>query len=234
MRTWQVVRAATALALSLSLTVSGCTSQVSGTAERDPATAPLAVTKDKYGIAAGFDDAPVRLEIYTEPQCNHCADLQADFGDQLKYYIGIGQLQVTYRPLTFLDTGSRDHSARVSNALFLAAGGDGGGDGPQRATGTQFQKFVEELWSHQQPGGTGPSDDEIADFASDAGIPAGPVNDIRGAKTGVDVAELENINFEFLTEVGDGTAGTPTVYDIDRDQKVDIYDNDWLSKLMQR
>ncbi len=55
-----------------------------------------------------------------------------------------------------------------------------------------------------------------------------------GAKTGIDVTELETINFEFLTEVGDGTAGTPTVYDIDRDQKIDIYDNDWLSKLMQR
>ncbi len=105
MRTSQVAKAATALALSLLLTVTGCTSQVSGTAKRDPATAPLAVTKDKFGIAAGFDDAPVRLEIYTEPQCNHCADLQADFGDQLKYYIGIGQLQVTYRPLTFFDTG---------------------------------------------------------------------------------------------------------------------------------
>jgi protein-disulfide isomerase len=228
MRTSQVVRAA---ALCLVLVVAGCTSQVSGTATRDPATAPLAVTKDEYGIAAGFDDAPVRLEIYTEPQCNHCADLQADFGAQLKYYIGIGQLQVTYRPLTFLDTASNDYSARVTNALFLAAGGDAGSDASQRATGTQFQKFVEELWSHQQPGGKGPSADEMADFASDAGVPAGPVNDIRGAKTGIDVAELENINFEFLTEVSDGT---PTVYDIDRDQKVDIYDNDWLSKLMQR
>jgi hypothetical protein len=231
MRTSQVVRAA---ALCLVLVVAGCTSQVSGTATRDPATAPLAVTKDEYGIAAGFDDAPVRLEIYTEPQCNHCADLQADFGDQLKYYIGIGQLQVTYRPLTFLDTASNDYSARVTNALFLAAGGDAGSDASQRATGTQFQKFVEELWSHQQPGGKGPSADEMAGFASDAGVPAGPVNDIRGAKTGIDVAELENINFEFLTEVSDGTPGTPTVYDIDRDQKVDIYDNDWLSKLMQR
>jgi protein-disulfide isomerase len=83
MRTSQVVRAGAALALCLLLTVAGCTSQVSGTAKRDAVTAPLAVTKDKFGIAAGFDDAPVRLEIYTEPQCNHCADLQADFGDQL-------------------------------------------------------------------------------------------------------------------------------------------------------
>jgi Thioredoxin len=223
-----------ALALSLLLLVTGCTSQVAGTAKRDPVTAPLAITKDKYGIAAGFDNAPVRLELYTEPQCSHCADLQADFGDQIRYYIGTGQLQVTYRPLTFLDQAGSDYSARIGNALFLAAGGDAASDGVQRATGTQFQKFVEALWSHQQPGGKGPTDDEIADFASGAGIPAGPVDDIRHAKSGVDVGELEDINFEFLAEVSDGNAGTPTVYDIDRDTKVDIYDNDWLSKLMQR
>ena len=223
-----------ALAVSLLLASTGCTSQVSGTAKRDPVTAPLAVTKDKYGIAAGFDDAPVRLEIYTEPQCSHCADLQADFGDQIRYYVGIGQLQVTYRPLTFLDAGGSTYSARISNALFLAAGGNASSDGAQRATGTQFQKLIEELWSHQQPGGKGPSDDEIADFARDAGVPAAEADDIRHAKTGIDVDELEDINYEFLTEVSDGNPGTPTVYDIDRDMKVDIYDNDWLSTLMQR
>jgi protein-disulfide isomerase len=226
-------QAITAAALSLLLTVTGCTSEVSGTAKRDPVLAPLAVTKDKYGIAAGFDDAPIKLEIYTEPQCSHCADLQADFGEQIGYYIGTGQLQVTYRPLTFLDQGASDYSARVGNAMFLAAGADPG-DGSQRTTGTQFQKFVEGLWSHQQPGGKGPSNDEIADFARDAGVPARQVDDIRRAKIGIDVGELEDINFEFLTEVSDGTAGTPTVYDIERDKKIDIYDNDWLSKLIQR
>ncbi len=29
------------------------------------------------------------------------------------------------------------------------------------------------------------------------------------------------------------TTGTPTVYDPANDEKLDIYDNDWLSKLMQ-
>lgn len=225
------LRVLAALALCLLLTATGCSSTVSGTATRDPATAPLAVTKDKYGIAVGLDDASVKVEIYTEPQCGHCADLQADFGDAIRYYIGTGQLQVTYRPLTFLDHGSGDYSARVSNALFLAAGDS---DGSQRTTGTQFQKFVEELWSHQQPGGKGPTDAEIADFASQAGVPRAVVDLIRKGGTGVDVGELQDVNFEFLTEVSDGNAGTPTVYDIDRDKKIDIYDNDWLSKLMQR
>jgi hypothetical protein len=27
--------------------------------------------------------------------------------------------------------------------------------------------------------------------------------------------------------------GTPTVYDLDKGKKLDIYDNDWLNKLIQ-
>ena len=36
----------------------------------------------------------------------------------------------------------------MSNALFLATGSG--------ATGTQFQRFVKELWANQDPGGPGP------------------------------------------------------------------------------
>ena len=133
-------RAAVVLVLAV-LVVVGCTKQVAGTAQRDPAQPPVTVSDDGFGVVAGFDDAPARIEIFTEPQCTHCADLQADFGDQLAYYIGIGALKVTYRPLIFLDEQDDGHSARVSNALFLAADGD--------ATGTQLQRFVEELWLNQ-------------------------------------------------------------------------------------
>ena len=89
----------------------GCTKQVAGTAESDPNKPPLTVSKDGYGIVAGFDNAPTKIEIYTEPQCNHCADLQHDFGDQLAYYIAVGQLEVTYRPMTFLDDTTGGYSA---------------------------------------------------------------------------------------------------------------------------
>ena len=102
----------------------------------------MAVSDDGHGIVAGFDDAPVNVELYTEPQCNHCADLQADFGDEIAHYIDIGQLAVTYRPLTFLDDVADGYSARVSNALFLAVV-------PRRRL-TAFQAFVEELYAQQR------------------------------------------------------------------------------------
>ena len=64
------------MGLSLVLTLSGCARAIGGTAVGDPAPPLVAVTDDQFGIRAGLPDAPVQLEIYTEPQCTHCADLQ--------------------------------------------------------------------------------------------------------------------------------------------------------------
>jgi protein-disulfide isomerase len=217
------------LTIVLMLAAAGCTKQVSGTAQPDPNKAPLELSEDGFGIVAGFDNAPVRIEIFTEPQCTHCADLQADFGDQIAYYIGVGTLKVTYRPLTFLDEESGGHSARVSNALFLAAEGSDG----QKATGTEFQRFVEELWANQDPGGPGPSDDEMADMAKQAGMPEKIASKIADGGSAVNVTDMDDTNFEYLFEIDSVDTGTPTVYDPANDEKIDVYDNDWLNKLIQ-
>ena len=223
----RISRAALVLVISLVLAVAGCSKQITGTAQPDPDQPPLALSEDGFGIAAGFEDAPTRIEIFTEPQCSHCAELQADFGDQLAYYIGVGALTVTYRPLTFLDDGSEGYSAHVSNAMFLVA--EGG------ATGTQFQRFIQELYGHQErtKGGPGPSDDEMAEMAKAAGMPDEVADRIAGGGSAVDVTEMEDTNFGYLYDVDMLETGTPTVYDPANDQKLDIFDNGWLSKLMQ-
>jgi protein-disulfide isomerase len=109
-----------ALAASLLIASTACTQQIKGSARADPVKAPVELVKDGFGIKLGFDDAPIQLELYTEPQCNHCADLQADFGAQMLSYINLGQLALTYRPVTFLDAGANQHSERVANAMFAA------------------------------------------------------------------------------------------------------------------
>jgi protein-disulfide isomerase len=225
----RIFLAVAVLTIALLLSTVGCTKQVTGTAAPDPNKAPLELSEDGFGVVAGFDSAPVRIEIFTEPQCSHCADLQADFGDQLAYYIGVGALKVTYRPLTFLDKQSDGHSARVSNALFLAAEGTD----DQKATGRQFQLFVEELWANQDPGGPGPSDDDMADMAKQAGMPDGVVSKIAGGGSAVNTYDMDEANFEYLFEIEPLDTGTPTVYDPASDEKIDIYDNDWLNKLVQ-
>jgi hypothetical protein len=223
MRIW---RAVMVLTLSLLIAAVGCARQVPGTAQPDPNKPPLEVSKDGYGI-----NAAKKIEIYTEPQCNHCADLQTDFGDQLAYYIAVGQLEVTYRPMIFLDDTPKGYSGQVSNALFLATEPTGAPE--VKATGTQFQRFVQNVWAHQRPHGTPPSGDELQEFATKAGIPQPVASNIKSGKSAVNVKEMDDANFEFLYEIESSSMGTPTVYNLTKDEKIDIYDNDWLNKLMR-
>jgi protein-disulfide isomerase len=225
----RIFPAVAVLTVALLLGAVGCTKQVSGTAAPDPNKAPLELSEDGFGVVAGFENAPARIEVFTEPQCSHCADLQADFGDQLAYYIGVGALKVTYRPVTFLDDETGGHSARVSNAMFLAAEEADG----QKATGAQVQRFVAELWANQDPGGPGPSDDEMAGMAKKAGMPEAVSAKIADGGSAVNVTDMDEANFEYLFEIDIEAAGTPTVYDPAKDERIDIYDDDWLNKLVQ-
>jgi protein-disulfide isomerase len=220
------------LAASLLIASTGCTQQIKGSARADPVKAPVELVKDGFGIKLGFDDAPVQLELYTEPQCNYCADLQADFGDQMLSYINLGQLAVTYRPVTFLDAGANQHSERVANAMFAAVSPRGGSGDAGATNASEFQHFVEELWKKYDAGPDHPNDDELAQLARTAGIPEAQVSKIEGGEPAIDVKDLEDNNFEFLYEIDDISTGTPTVYDLNKGNKLDIYDDNWLSKVM--
>ncbi|MDX1887967.1 DsbA family protein [Mycolicibacterium sp. 050158] len=228
------VRIAVALALLVALV--GCSRNLAGTPRGDLAPPLVAITDDEFGIRAGLADAPIQLELFTEPQCSHCADLQKDFGDQFAYYLGTGQLAITYRPMTFLDgPATNGHSARVANAMFVAATPGGLAPNTSVTTARQFQHFVELLWAHQERGGPGPSDGELADLARQAHVPDFQVKAIEtgaNAKTAKDLADMESSNFEYLYEVDPLETGTPTVLDLNTGQKLDVYDNDWLAKVM--
>ncbi|MEV3901812.1 thioredoxin domain-containing protein [Mycobacterium sp. NPDC050551] len=207
----------------LLLFTAACSRGIDGAAQRDPVEPGTAVTEDGYGIVIGFPEAPARIEVFTEPQCPHCADLQTDFGADFERYIDLGQLAVTYRPLTFFDQDGNDHSARVSNAMFLAAG--------PGTSAPDFQNFVEQLWA-QQDSPKAPSNADLAKLATDSGVGDAKAEEISAGTKGVDTAEMTALNTEFLWEVNPLDAGTPTVYDLVNDEKLDIYDDNWLAKLL--
>ncbi len=217
-----------AVLLGLLLATVGCTQQITGTALPDPTRVPLALSADEYGIVAGFDDAPVRIEIFTEPQCSHCRDLQYNFGDQLAYYITLGRMQVTYRPLAFMDAHYGGYSSRVANAMFLAA--EPAGDAA--ATGTQFQRFVESLWINQQTGGPNFTGNELRDMAIEAGLPDPVADNIARQQKGLDIGEMDDTNFGLLFDIDAMRSSTPTVYDLKAGEKLDVHDEDWLNKLV--
>jgi protein-disulfide isomerase len=216
------------LAITLLVVVAGCTKQVTGAPQVSSTTVPLAVAQDGFGIVAGFDDAPAKIEIYTEPQCTHCGDLQRVFGDQIAYQINVGTLQVTYRTLTFLDDRVDGYSTKVANALFLAAEAIDN----SAATGVQFQRFVEELWINQDPGGPAFTGEELREMAVAAGIPAAVADNIAGDQEAVDVSEMDESNFNLLLDIDSVDTGTPTVYDMNAGEKLDVHDDEWLDDLV--
>lgn len=217
-------------ALGLLAVTPGCAKQVVGVPQAASTTVPLALSADGYGIVAGFDDAPAKIEIFTEPQCTHCGDLQREFGDELAYHLGVGSLQITYRPLMFLDDDYDGYSSKVVNALFLASEAIDN----SATTGTQFQRFVEQLWVNQDPGGMAFTGDELHEMATAAGIPGPVADNVAGDNEAVDLAAAEETNFDLLFDIDSDDTGTPTVYDLEAGEKLDIHDDEWLDDLVQR
>lgn len=216
-------------ALGLLAVAPACAKQVDGVPQAASTTVPLALSADGFGVVAGFDDAPAKIEIFTEPQCTHCGDLQREFGDELAYHLGVGSLQITYRGLMFLDDDYDGYSSKVVNALFLASEAIDN----SAATGTQFQRFVEQLWVNQDPGGTPFTGDELYEMATAAGLPGPVADNVAGDNEAVDLAEMEESNFDLLLDIAPEDTGTPTVYDLEAGEKLDVHDAQWLDDLIQ-
>jgi hypothetical protein len=183
------------------------------------ARADVPRTADGNGVAVGSGAAPVQLEVFCEPQCPHCADLESTYGDRLAGDLAGGRLAVTYRWLTFLDDKHHnDASARISNALFLAA--------DPSTPATAYQAFVQDLYRHQSS--DGPNNGDIAAMARESGITEVVADRIASGDYAVDTATLNNANRARLGQVNPENPGTPTVYDLKANKVVDIQDPAWL------
>ena len=127
--------------VGIAAAASACTSMVEGRATLPAGTDPkadLMLTEDGFGIQIGKPFAPAAIEIFTEPQCTHCADFQFFFGTEIADYLDSGELVVTYRFLTFLDEGTQGYSHMVANDFFAAA--DPKGVLPGRISSTSSKK----------------------------------------------------------------------------------------------
>ena len=210
----------------VALTLTGCSREIAGAAQPDPRQAGVAVSADGFGIVAGFADAPVQLEIFTEPQCTHCAHLQATFGEDIKRHIEFGDIAVTYRPMTFLDDEyDIDYSAVVSNALFLAV--------DSSTTAATFQTFVEELWANQDLSFVDYTDEDFADIGHDSGLSDAVVERISEGDAAVDTDDLALENQNLLSDESPESPGTPVVYNLKQEETIDISDADWLDHLLK-
>jgi Thioredoxin len=220
-RHWVVVAAV--------IVASGCSTVVEGAAVVPPGTDPsadVALTEDGFGIQLGKSFAPAQITLYTEPQCTHCADLQFDVGDAIAQYVEDGELVITYRFLTFLDSAPGGNSAKASNAVFVAA------DSDADISASDLQGFIQELY-FELIFTFGDDEPPFADIAEVAGLPSEVVDSIAAGDTGVDVEAMDEDNGERLEKVLPTDAATPTVVDTETEAIVDISEAGWLDQLVE-
>jgi protein-disulfide isomerase len=214
-----------AAVVGVMLVGAGCANAVDGVAVAPPGTHPTAsvtLADDGFGIRLGRSAAQVAIEIYIEPQCPHCARLMMFHGGEIADDIDSGDLQVTYRPVTFLDNSATGYSHRVSNALFLAAAPDAD------LSAAEMQNFINELYWEADPA---QDDQYLASIAEMARLPQ-PLADRIGARDpAIDTVAMDNANQKRLDGIQHIVA-TPTVYNLDARQLVDTTGNDWLKKLV--
>ena len=179
-------------------------------------------TLDGDGVLVGWWWAPVQLEIFCEPQCPYCAEMETTDGDKLAAAVASGRLAITYRWLTFLNARHHnDVSTRLVNALFLAA--------DPATSPTAYQAFVQDLYRHQSA--DGPTNDAVAAMARESGLPDVVADRIAAGDNAVDANTVGDANKALLKEANPDNPGTPTVYNLNTKSVVDTQDSGWLDAL---
>jgi protein-disulfide isomerase len=81
-----------------------------------PSLTPVAVSEGQP-IVLGPSDAPVKLSLYEDFHCPHCAEFEEEFGPVLTDAQNSGKASVELYPMSFIDSGS----AAAANAMACAA-----------------------------------------------------------------------------------------------------------------
>jgi len=170
-------------------------------------TTPDNVNKD-YGIiydqeaatgtAPAADAAePVKVVLYEDFLCPGCGALEQTSGAFLSSAVESGEIEIEYRPYSFLLTQStNEYSQRAWNAATCVYT-----EGGAKA----FKEFHDILFANQpEEGSAGPEDPELIDFAEQAGV------------TGIDSCINKQTYKRWIEDakdhgVDDGVSGTPTI-----------------------
>jgi protein-disulfide isomerase len=223
-------RLAGAVAVLSALLATGCATTITGHAVAGGSAASrsgLALSDDGHGVVLGTsgDGGAVAIDLFIEPQCPHCGQFVAEYGDAIAKDLASGRLAVTIRPLTFLDNGSDDYSARATNAIFLVAADD-------ESTPALVWKFIQGLYAKLVSSASLADDDGLAQIANDVGVSADTVNRIAAAEPEADGDEVSDGNLAVMDEY-DVQPATPAVYDTTDKREVDVSDPQWLDELLK-
>jgi protein-disulfide isomerase len=83
---------------------------------RPSASATPIQVADGRPLRLGLDHAPVRITLYEDFHCPHCAEFEEEFGPTITAAQDQGKVAVELYPMSFIDTGS----ATAANAMACA------------------------------------------------------------------------------------------------------------------
>lgn len=149
-------------------------------------------------IVVGSAKAPTTVEIYFDYMCPACGIFERANGDELTRLMDSGEAVLELRPISFLDGQSEGtrYSTRAANAVATVADG-----APE-----SVWDFHRALYAAQpQEGTSGLTDQEIADIALAANVPADVVDSFTDADYEGWVADSTQRSFSA------GIESTPTV-----------------------
>ncbi len=168
------------------------------------------------------------IDVYEDPMCPACAELERQFGQQIAQEVDNGNLTVNYHMVNFLDQASYSgsYSTRAAAALLCVAQNSGSQPGV-------YMTFHSALFSaDNQPEENGSSDlsnQQLADLAKTAGASDAAQTCISGGAN-VDAAATDAKAFlTTLAQVRGGQAQTPTVVS---NGSVVTLSTDWLTNLV--
>jgi protein-disulfide isomerase len=157
-------------------------------------------TVDGTVIAVGSADAPVTVDLYEDFQCPNCKAFEDESGATIAGLVADGTVQVRYHGMAFLDTSANDrYSTRALDAAAVVVD----------SAGTQaFQAFHDLLFANQPAeGGSGLTDDQLVQYATQAGATGTTVQQgIRDLTYGDWVKKATDQASQ------DGVTSTPTVF----------------------
>jgi protein-disulfide isomerase len=152
-----------------------------------------------YGVPYGSADAsaPV-LQLWEDFQCPACGSVEALNGAGIKELGTSGQVQLIYRPATFLDLSLRNTSSAEATAAWGCA-----------IDQDKTAEYQQVIYANQPQGeGTGWTLDQLIAFGSDAGLEGEALQSFtQCVNDGTYLGWAVNSNAEFSAS---GVGGTPT------------------------
>lgn len=190
--------------------------------------AAVEVTMEDAGVVRlGLPDVTNTIDVFEDPMCPYCAQLEQKHGQEVAQAIDEGKFAVRYHILNFLNrlSASGDYSTRAVAASQCVA---------QTGDAIAYSKFHAELFSpDNQPAENGKSDlsnEDLAALAKDAGADEKAGNCITGGERMQQAAADAETGRAALA--ASGATGTPAV--VHNGQVVDALGNpDWVSQVSQ-